>query len=102
LLAALAAQARPADAAGTVAWPTQSSGDRGTDVLAIQYLLRARVAGTPVAAPSVDGFFGSTTDTAIRAFQAAHGLAPNGIVDWATWGALIRPLHRGASGDAVH
>ena len=83
-----------------IAWPTQSLGDRGTDVLAIQYLLRARpTAG--VAAPPVDGLFRSTTVAAVRAFQTAHGLAPNGVVASATWGGLIRRLGRGASGDAV-
>jgi len=101
VLAALAASAGPVDARAAIAWPTQSSGDRGTDVLAIQYLLRARLAGSSAALPPVDGLFRSTTDTAVRAFQAARGLPPNGIVAWATWGGLIQRLGRGASGDAV-
>jgi len=101
VLAALAASAGPVDARAAIAWPTQSSGDRGTDVLAIQYLLRARLAGSSAALPPVDGLFRSTTDTAVRAFQVARGLPPNGIVAWATWGGLIQRLGRGASGDAV-
>lgn len=97
VLGALAAQPGAADAASPGTWPTQSDGDRGTDVVAIQYLLRADGA----ASQPIDGFFRSTTDAAVRAFQAAHGLAPNGVVAWATWGALIQHVHRGSSGDVV-
>lgn len=46
----------------------------GADVLAVQEALRA--AGWPVRA---DGFFGPRTDTALRHFQRAHGLTPDGI-----------------------
>ncbi len=46
----------------------------GADVLAVQEALRA--AGWPVRA---DGFFGPRTDTALRHFQRAHGLSPDGI-----------------------
>jgi peptidoglycan hydrolase-like protein with peptidoglycan-binding domain len=96
VLVALLGSVSPADAASAIAWPTQSSGDRGTDVLAIQYLLRA--GGM---APPLDGQFRSTTDAAVRALQTAHGIAPSGVVAWSTWGALIRRLAHGASGDAV-
>jgi hypothetical protein len=99
-LVALAGSAGPAAAVGGVAWPTQSLGDRGTDVLAIQYLLRADP-GVGAAIPPIDGQFRSTTDAAVRAFQTRHGLTANGVVAWATWGKLIRRLGRGASGDAV-
>jgi hypothetical protein len=36
----------------------------------------------------VDGDFGGHTETALRAFQARHGLAVHGAVDVETWGAL--------------
>jgi len=56
----------------------------------------------PAAAlPPADGRFRSTTDAAVRAFQSASGLAPNGVVAWATWGKLVRRLARGSSGGAV-
>jgi peptidoglycan hydrolase-like protein with peptidoglycan-binding domain len=103
VLVALAASAGPASAVAGVAWPTQSSGDRGTDVVAIQYLVRARLAAAATGAvlPPADGQFRSATDTAVRAFQSANGLTPNGVVAWATWGKLIQRIGRGASGDAV-
>ena len=37
-----------------------------------------------------DGIFGPITERAVRRFQAAHGLAPTGVVDAATWSAIFR------------
>jgi hypothetical protein len=39
---------------------------------------------------SIDGGFGSRTVAAVKAFQAAHGLKPDGAVGTATWRALLR------------
>ncbi|WP_460514976.1 penicillin-insensitive murein endopeptidase [Flindersiella endophytica] len=90
------AAAVPSQAYANAFFHTQSSGNRGVDVLAIQYLLRA--AGQSVAA---DGVFGSSTTTAVRAFQTAKGLGVDGIVGPQTWGALAVTLRSGATGDAV-
>lgn len=77
-------------------FPTQSSGDRGSDVLALQYLLRAD--GRTV---STDGVFGSGTDQAVRQHQSARGLGVDGIAGPATWGSLAVTVRQGDSGPAV-
>ena len=58
--------------------------DKGDAVREIQQALVD--AGFPV---DVDGFFGAGTDAAVRQYQAANGLAVDGIVGPATSAALI-------------
>jgi peptidoglycan hydrolase-like protein with peptidoglycan-binding domain len=95
VLVALVRSAGPAEAVGGVAWPTQSTGDRGTDVLAIQYLLRA--AGL---APPLDGQFRSTTDAAVprpllaRALREVqrNGITSKGRLATFPSGALVSSL----------
>jgi len=77
-------------------FPTQSSGNRGADVQAIQFLLQ--YAGQSVDA---DGVFGATTVSAAKAFQTAKGLGVDGIVGPQTWGALTPTLRSGDSNAAV-
>jgi len=101
LLALLASAGPAAATVPGVAWPTQSAGDRGTDVIAIQRLLRARLAAQPALVPPANGVFGSSTVTAVKAFQTSRGLAATGIVDGLTWGKLIVGLSLGATGEAV-
>ncbi|MFB6721035.1 glycoside hydrolase domain-containing protein [Kribbella sp. NPDC056345] len=83
-------------------YPEVSSGASGPLVSALQYLLKddGRDAGT------VDGNFGSRTDTAVRAFQSAHGLGVDGEVGRRTWTALLSAgwqpnLARGSTGFEV-
>jgi hypothetical protein len=111
LAAMLGSGPQPAAAVSGVAWPTQSLGDRGTDVIAIQEMLRDRLVPRPlprrrtilriIVLPPVDGFFGATTDDAVRRFQGSQGMAATGIVDAATWLALVRPLSLGSDGPEV-
>lgn len=77
----LPAIAAPADPG----WPTVRSGSKGDLVVwAQQHLLGAGQSIT------VDGDFGAGTATAVRAYQAAKGLTPTGVVDAATWPVLLR------------
>jgi len=87
---ALLMQAPPA-LAYTAFYPTQSLGNRGVDVVAIQLLV-----GVPA-----DGVFGSGTDSAVKAFQSGRGLTADGIVGPATWSAMTPTLRSSSSGAAV-
>lgn len=46
----------------------------------------------------VDGFFGNETTNAVKAFQSAHRIAPTGIADRATLGALDQALREQGTG----
>ena len=59
-------------------------GDRGWDVAAVQYILARR--GYPPGA--IDAVFGPMTDTALRNFQRAYGLAADGLAGPLTITAL--------------
>ena len=78
------------------AFPVQAIGDRGTDVLTIQLLLRQR--GYPVPA---SGVFDQATATQVQAFEGASGLAPEGIVDAPVWQRLVVRLRQGVRGYAA-
>lgn len=54
-------------------------GDRGASVRVIQRLLKLLV----------DGIFGPLTEEAVREFQQANGLQPDGIVGRKTWPRLL-------------
>jgi peptidoglycan hydrolase-like protein with peptidoglycan-binding domain len=86
----------PDVAAYSARYPTQSLGDRGADVRAIQGLLTAN--GVPT---SVNGLFTTNTVASVKAFQAAHGLTADGIVGETTWARLILPLDSTSTGPAV-
>lgn len=100
-LAAIFGGSNPVQAAAPIAWPVQSLGDRGTDVLAIQHLLRARLPRGSLVLPPIDARFGAPTDAAVRAFQRQVGLPESGIVDAPTWTRLARAVMPGARGSAV-
>ncbi|MDN7120966.1 peptidoglycan-binding protein [Nocardioides sp. ChNu-153] len=89
---ALTAAAPPAQAA----WPVLQQGSSGPDVTAVQHLLTARGHAT-----GADGAFGPGTASSVRAFQSARGLAADGVVGQATWGALVVTVRQGDSGPAV-
>jgi peptidoglycan hydrolase-like protein with peptidoglycan-binding domain len=102
LLAGAALAAAPVSvAAAPIAWPVQSLGDRGTDVLAIQHLLRARLPVGSLAKPPIDARFEAPTVSSVRVFQRQVGLPDTGIVDSPTWSRLARGLMPGARSAAV-
>lgn len=68
----------PAQSGAPIGRPTLRRGATGE--LAKQVQTKVGVA--------VDGNFGSKTETAVRAFQSAHGLVPDGIVGPKTWAEL--------------
>jgi len=97
LLLALVMSAAPVGAAlPGFAWPVQSQGNRGSDVLAIQSLLRGH--GIRVV---YDGVFSSNTAAGVRSFQAQRGVPATGVVDHKTWARLVIPVGPGARGEAV-
>ncbi|KWW98721.1 Peptidoglycan-binding domain 1 protein [Carbonactinospora thermoautotrophica] len=77
-------------------FPTQNLHNRGTDVAAIQYLLKAR--GQQV---TVNEHFDAGTATAVKAFQRSQGLPADGIVGPQTWGKLVVTVRAGSRGPAV-
>ncbi|WP_327164047.1 penicillin-insensitive murein endopeptidase [Streptomyces zaomyceticus] len=96
VLSLLVGLGAPAQALPGAFVPTQSKGNRGSDVAALQYLLNAQGAQL-----TADGAFGSGTDTAVRSFQSAKGLGADGIVGPNTWKALTPTVREGSRGEAV-
>jgi peptidoglycan hydrolase-like protein with peptidoglycan-binding domain len=68
----------------TTVRPTLQQGSTGPDVVALQQ--RLNTLGYNVGA--ADGQFGPGTKAQVVAFQQAHGITANGVVDAATWTAL--------------
>jgi Putative peptidoglycan binding domain/Penicillin-insensitive murein endopeptidase len=92
----LLAATAPGASAVTSTFPTQSLGDRGADVRAIQGLLKNH--GFPV---PIDGIFGQTTVDQVKAFQAAKGLLVSGIVWPSVWAKLTVTIWQGWTGETV-
>ncbi len=64
-------------------------GDEGPSVRDLQIYLNNIAAVDPDVLPvPVDGVFGPQTRLSVLSFQAREGLAPTGIVDRTTWGAI--------------
>lgn len=64
---------------------------RGPDV----YMLQARLMSLGYDPGKLDGKFGSKTEAAVKAFQQALLLEPNGVVDSETWEVLRDAYDRG-------
>ncbi|MFI5494372.1 penicillin-insensitive murein endopeptidase [Actinoplanes sp. NPDC051859] len=95
-LATLLGAGTAAHAAPDAYFHPQSVGNRGTDVIALQYLLVAH--GATV---DTDGVFGPGTQNAVKAFQRSAGLGDDGIVGNDTWSKLVKTVRSGDKGPAV-
>ena len=74
---------------------TLSPGDSGFYVRFIQYYLAfLALFNDAYRSVTIDGVYGSATEEAVRAFQSANGLTPDGIIGRATWEAIIREYDR--------
>lgn len=67
-------------------FPTIRKGARGEYVTLAQTKLIQQ--GYDVGRSGADGIFGTATDTAVRKYQADHGLKSDGIIGPATWESL--------------
>jgi peptidoglycan hydrolase-like protein with peptidoglycan-binding domain len=65
-------------------YPELSSGSKGDPALWLQEHL-----ASAIPAQEVTGTFGAQTAGNLRTFQSAHGIAPSGRADAATWQALL-------------
>ncbi|HYF63717.1 MAG TPA: peptidoglycan-binding protein [Herpetosiphonaceae bacterium] len=92
--ATLLSGTRPAAALAN--WPLVKIGQNGPNVTAVQYLLRHR--GYTL---TVDGAFGSGTESVVKQFQSANGLTADGVVGANTWAKLVVTLDPGANNNAV-
>ena len=77
----------PPDAPNDPVFIEIRKGDRGDRVKELPFLLIRK--GYSCGSTGADGIFGNNTEKAVKAFQTDSGRAANGIVDAATWAALI-------------
>jgi hypothetical protein len=82
--------------ATTPAWPVLSTGNSGKNVSALQCLLVYR--GYSL---TIDGSFGSGTQTAVINFQSSKGLSADGVAGANTLSALVTTVQNGASNYAA-
>jgi len=65
-------------------WPELSKGQKNDEVLWMQEHL-----ASAIPTQETTGVFGSQTLADVESFQTAHGIAPSGVVEAATWTALL-------------
>ncbi|MBO7161637.1 MAG: peptidoglycan-binding protein [Clostridia bacterium] len=70
-----------------------SFGDRGTDVLRIQYYLLVisdALSDLSVPQPVITGIYDTATQNTVRGFQQYYGLPVTGNIDEQTWNAIVK------------
>jgi hypothetical protein len=86
--ATLAERAPAPAAASDPGWPALARGATGDEVIWLQQHLASRDGSVPI-----DGRFGASTETALKALQQSHNLPITGETDAATWiAALALPI----------
>jgi hypothetical protein len=65
-------------------WPELSNGEKDDEVLWMQEHL-----ASAIPTQETTGVFDAQTLANVEAFQTSHGIAPNGVVEAATWTALL-------------
>lgn len=77
-----------------------SVGSRGEDVSALQNYLN-RISDTYTAIPklAVDGIYGESTASAVRAYQSIFGLEPTGVTSSVTWQSVTDTYRTLVDGD---
>jgi peptidoglycan hydrolase-like protein with peptidoglycan-binding domain len=70
--------------APNTAYPELHSGAKGDQVLWMQEHL-----ASSIPAQETTGYFGAQTTADLKAFQSAHAIAASGVVEAATWSALL-------------
>jgi peptidoglycan hydrolase-like protein with peptidoglycan-binding domain len=65
-------------------WPELSKGQQNDEVLWMQEHL-----ASAIPTQETTGVFGSQTLADVESFQSSHGIAPSGVVEAATWSALL-------------
>ena len=68
---------------------TLRKGSQGTQVKVLQWLLNQNAKQYSYLPVTEDGFFGSDTQRAVKAYQRAKGLDADGVVGKNTWGKLL-------------
>ncbi|WP_345035713.1 peptidoglycan-binding protein [Streptomyces sannanensis] len=96
VLAALVAVLLGPGTAQAATWPVIARGDSGAQVTTVQHLLTHRGYAT-----TADGIFGAGTETKVKSFQSANGLAADGSVGPLTWPKLVVTVQNGSSGSAA-
>jgi hypothetical protein len=81
---AVARLPRPANRGNSTGAITLQVGDRGQHVVEVQYVLASH--GYVLA---VDGWYGQQTERAVRHWQRANGLLPDGVVGPITWASIM-------------
>lgn len=70
-----------------------SFGDRGTDVLRIQYyllIISDALSDLSVPQPVITGIYDTATQNTVRGFQRYYGLPVTGNIDEQTWNAVVK------------